>query len=59
MLYPLHYDIKSGVNMTKNVNDYNNVQSEIMVANSPGLTRILRVSAFDLQSSGLVLQSAG
>jgi len=29
------------------------------VANSPGLTRILRVSAFDLQSSGLVLQSPG
>ena len=29
------------------------------VANSPGLTRILRVSAFDLRSSGLVLQSPG
>jgi len=29
------------------------------VANSPGLTRIFRVSAFDLRSSGLVLQSPG
>ena len=29
------------------------------VANSPGLTRIIRVSAFDLRSSGLVLQSPG
>ena len=29
------------------------------VANSPGLTRILRVSTFDLRSSGLVLQSPG
>jgi len=29
------------------------------VANSLGMTRILWVSAFDLRSSGLVLQSPG
>jgi len=29
VVYPLHCDIKSGVNTTKNVNDCNNVRSEI------------------------------
>ena len=33
--------------------------SDRRVANSPGLTRILRVSTFDLRSSGLELQSPG
>jgi len=35
------------------------VASGSRVANSPGLTRILRVSTFDLRSSGLELQSPG
>jgi len=38
---------------------YPQIRPTARVANSPGLTRILRVSAFDLRSSGLVLQSPG
>jgi len=29
VVYALHCEIKSGVNTTKNVNDYNNVRSKI------------------------------
>ena len=29
MVYLLHFEIKNGVNTTKNVNDYNNVRSEM------------------------------